>query len=99
MCTHEKQDLFSTDLDNAIFKHESVMGLQSIFICLTVYLEINDLVRQRSDRNHADSIKVSTSNCANSHVEEVVHLSLPRKYIGLIRLKYGCKGRWNYLMR
>ena len=96
MCTHEKQYLFSNDLDNAGFKHESVMGIQSIFICLTALLEINDLVKQRSDRNHADSIKVSTSNCADSHVEEGVHLFLPRKsYIGLIRVKCGCKWRGN----
>ena len=33
MCTHENQDLLSNDLDNAGFKHESVMGIQSIFIC------------------------------------------------------------------
>ena len=31
MCTHEKQDLFSNDLDNAGFKYESVMGFQSIY--------------------------------------------------------------------
>ena len=43
MCTHEKQDLFSNDLDNAGFKHESVMGIWSIFICLTVKLERNDV--------------------------------------------------------
>ena len=36
MCTHEKQDLFSNGLDNAGFKHEPVMGIQRIFICLTV---------------------------------------------------------------
>ena len=79
MCTHEKQDLFTNGLDNAGFKHESVMDIRSIFICLTVYLERNDLVKQRSDRNHADSIKVSTINCADSHVEESVHLFMPRK--------------------
>ena len=28
--------LFSNYLDNAGFKHESVMGIQSIFTCLTV---------------------------------------------------------------
>ena len=51
------------------------------------------MVKQRSDRNRADSINVSTSNCADSHVEEGVHLFMPRKsYIGLIRLKCGCQG-------
>ena len=50
------------------------------------------MVTQRSDRNRADSTKVSTSNCADSH-EEGVHLFMPRKsYIGLIRLKCGCQG-------
>ena len=48
------------------------------------------MVKQRSDRNRADSTKVSTSNCADSHVEEDMHLFMPRKsYIGLIRLKCG----------
>ena len=51
------------------------------------------MVKQRSDRNRADSTNGSTSNCADSHVEAGVHLFMPRKsYIGLIRLKYGCQG-------
>ena len=51
------------------------------------------MAKQRYDRNCADSTKDSTSNCADSHVEEVVHLFMARKsYIGLIRLKCGCQG-------
>ena len=51
------------------------------------------MVKQRSDRNRVDSTNVSTSNCANSHVEEGVHLFMPQKsYIGLITLKCGCQG-------
>ena len=54
------------------------------------------MVKQRSDRNRADSTNVSTSNCADSDVEEGVHLFMPRKsYIRLIRLKCGCQWRGN----
>ena len=51
------------------------------------------MVRQRSNRNRGDSTNVSTSNCADNHVEEGVHLFMPQKsYIWLIRLKFGCQG-------
>ena len=96
---YEKQNLFSNDTDNAGFKRELVMCIQSIFIVEPFNWKRNYLVKQRYDRNHADSTKVSTSSCADSHVEEGVHLFMPRKsYIGLIRRKYGCKGWGNWLI-
>ena len=50
------------------------------------------MAKQSSDRNRADSTNVSTSNYADSHEEEGVHLFKPRKsYIGLITLKCGCQ--------
>ena len=39
------------------------------------------MVKQRSDRNRADSTKVSTSNCADSHVEEVCTCSCLENHI------------------
>ena len=39
------------------------------------------MVKQRSDRNRADSTNVSTSNCADSHVEEGVHYSCLENHI------------------
>ena len=88
---YEKQDLFSNDIDNAGFTQESVICIQSIFI-------VNSLTGRETTWSSKDLIAIIRTaqtfhNCADSHVEEGVHLFMPRKsYIGLIRLTCGCKG-------
>ena len=67
------------------------MIFTSMFMRMTFRLMeimiLKEVDRSSFGTNHADSIKVSTSNYVDSHVGEGVHLFMPRKsYIGLIRL-------------
>ena len=78
---YEKQDLFSNDIDNAGFKHESAMCIQSIFV-------VNSLTGRETTWSSKDLIAIIRT--AQKFQRAIVRTVMPRKsYIGLIRLKCG----------